>query len=207
MKKCFLLFFVVFLQASGAFCKAKKEVGIIKNWDTVNSKTNGSYVAYSFLGKPFVILGSSLWNLLKCTGYAFYNFAGGYSTVTNGQFFWKMPDTKKAREKAAVARKNNGIAHYPEYHKPFTNNTMEVYTYKQKTDNVFSELTDNQVKIYDETHTHYDNTISVSRSAQADANSTAAVIGVAGTALTIPISGTTFVLGAAAGVAGNIYGK
>lgn len=174
---------------------------------TVTSKTNGKYVAYSFLGKPFVILGASAWNLIKCTGYAFINFAGGYNTVTNGEFFWKMPDTKGAKEKAAEARKNNGIAYYPEYHKAFTDNTIEVYSFKQKTDNNFSVLAENTVKVYDEQHTTYDNSISVSMSAAADANATAAVVGLAGTIVTVPVSAVTFVGGAVAGVYTNVVGN
>lgn len=173
---------------------------------TVKSIPNTNYIIYSFLGKPFVILGSSAWSLLKCTGYAFINFAGGYSTVTKGDFFWKMPDTKAAKKKADEARKNNGISHYPEYHKPFTDNTIDVYCFKQRTDNTFAVLTDNKANIFDEQHSKYDTSISVSRSATADANSTAAVIGLVGTIVTVPISVITWVGGAAAGVYANVTG-
>ncbi|MBO7613521.1 MAG: hypothetical protein J6S81_06890, partial [Treponema sp.] len=50
----------------------------------------------------------------------------------------------------------------------------------------------------------YDNSISVTRSISADANATASVIGVAGTALTIPVSAVTWVGGAVLGMNSEI---
>ena len=174
---------------------------------TVNSTPNTPYIVYSFLGKPFVTVGATAWNLVKCSGYALINFVGGYSTITEGKFMWVMPDTKKAKEKAALARKNNGISHYPEYHKAFTNNTIEVYRYKQNSENQFSKLEENEVKVYDVVRESFDNSISVSRSAAADANSTAAVIGLVGTGVTVPVSVITWGGGAAAGIYMSIMGK
>ena len=173
---------------------------------TVNSTPNTGYIVYSFLGKPFVIVGSTAWNLLKCTGYAFVNFVGGYSTVSNGNFLWMMPDTEGAKKKAAEARANNGIAYYPEYHKPFTDNTIAVYSYKQKGENEFLVLS-GDMKVYDEQERNYDNSISVSRSASADAQSTAAVIGVVGTCVTVPVSAVMWGGGFLAGVCTTALGN
>ena len=84
---------------------------------------------------------------------------------------------------------------------------MEVYTFKKKTDNDFSLLSDNNVKVYDEQHSHYDNSMSVSMSAKADANSTAAVVGLVGTVITVPVSAITWVGGAAIGIYSNVVGN
>lgn len=190
------------------------EKGVIKTETvvenvTVKSAPNTQYIAYSFLGKPFVVVGSSLLQLVKCSGYALINFAGGYSAVTGGNIFWKMPDVKAAKEKAKFARENNGISHYPEYHVPFTNNRMEVYSYKQNTGTKFSMLEENKdkVQVYGETRTSYDDKISVKMSAAADASSTAAVVGMVGTGITVPVSVITWIGGAAAGIYSSAMGK
>ena len=171
---------------------------------TVESYPNGKYITYSILGKPFVILGSSAWSLLKCCGYALINFAGGYNAAsgnTSGAF-WMMPDTKKAKEKAKAARAANGISAYPEYHLTFTNNHIVVQKISSETENVFSS-DKKEVKILAEETLEYDNTISIERSVSADAASTSATIGMVGTIITVPVSAITWVGGAAAGIYGQ----
>ena len=54
--------------------KTRSEICVEKV--TVHSTVDSGYLAYSFLGKPFVILGATTWNILKCFGYAFINFGG-----------------------------------------------------------------------------------------------------------------------------------
>ena len=174
---------------------------------SVASSLNTPYMLYSFVGKPFVVLGSSGLSLVKCLGYACVNFIGGYSAATGGDVFWMMPDTKKAKEKAAYARENNGISYYPEYHKAFTNNHIEVTSYNQDTSNKFSQLTDNEAKVSNEEHLSYDNSLSVERSISADANATASVVGWVGTAITVPVSAITWVGGAAFGLYSSIMGS
>ena len=165
----------------------------------VESTPNSSYIFYSVLGKPLVIVGTSSWNLLKCVGYAFINFMGGYNTVVNGNFFWKMPDVKKSREKAVIARASNAITTYPEYHLPFTNNHISVTATTSETTNAFSDSA-KQVKVLAEENYEYDNTLSVERTASADANATAATIGMVGTVVTVPVSAITWIGGAAFGI-------
>lgn len=165
----------------------------------VDSSTNRSFVTYTILGKPFVILGATSWNLLKCAGFAFVNFLGGYNTVVNGDFFWLMPDVKKAKTKAAQARAANGISVYPEYHKAFTNNTITVNETTAEAVNEFA-LSSGDVKVLSKESFSYTNKLSVKRSAIADANATTAVIGLVGTIITVPVSVITWIGGAAAGI-------
>ena len=54
---------------------------------TVESKTNAGFVAYTFLGKPFVIAGCVSLELLKSCGYALGNLIGGYNTIYKGKLF------------------------------------------------------------------------------------------------------------------------
>ena len=61
--------------------KTRSEICVEKV--TVHSTVDSGYLAYSFLGKPFVILGATTWNILKCFGYAFINFGGGYNFATS----------------------------------------------------------------------------------------------------------------------------
>ncbi len=166
---------------------------------TVKSRLNVGYMLYQFLGKPFVIVGATVYNLTKCAAYATVNFIGGYLSMTSSEdgLVWMMPDVKKAKQNAAWARENNGIKHYPEYHKAFTNNHISVES--------ISNGIDQQGNLIKTKQTYsYDNSISVKRSISADANSTAAVIGVAGTALTIPVSAVTWVGGAVFGIYSEI---
>lgn len=186
--------------------KTRNEICVEKV--TVHSTLNSGYIAYSFLGKPFVILGATTWNILKCFGYAFMNFGGGYNLATgnyssNNDSVWMLPSYKKSKEKAAVAKENNKIKHYPEYHKAFTNNHIEVDTYNQIAGAESSRLSDSE-KIYAIQHSEFDNTMSVSLSSKADAASTSATANIIGTAVTIPISVVTWVGGAAIGVVGGI---
>lgn len=186
--------------------KTRSEICVEKV--TVHSTLNSGYIAYSFLGKPFVILGATTWNILKCFGYAFMNFGGGYNLATgnyssNNDSVWMLPSCKKSKEKAAVAKENNKIKHYPEYHKAFTNNHIEVDTYNQMSGAESSSLFDSE-KIYAIQHSEFDNTMSVSLSSKADAASTAATANIIGTAVTISISVVTWVGGAAIGVVGGI---
>lgn len=172
----------------------------------VVSTPNGRYIAYSALGKPFVILGSAVWNVIKCVGYAFINFSGGYNLVSGKHNenapVWMLPSYKKSRQKAAEAKEANKIQHYPEYHLPFTDNHIEVDKY-DRTIGVEALLSEDAEKIAVVEHHEYDNTISVSLSSKADAASVAASAGLVGTAVTLPVSVATWVGGAAFG----IYGK
>ncbi len=170
---------------------------------TVESVPNKSYIAYSIIGKPFVILGSTAWNLLKSVGYAAINFAGGYSTVTGGKTFWMMPDYKKAKAKADENRAANQIKAYPEYHLPFTNNHITVHKISSETTNEFSNGGED-VKVLSEEKLSFDNSISVGRSVTADAAATASVVGLVGTVITIPVSVVTWIGGAAAGIYVNM---
>lgn len=186
--------------------KTRSEICVEKV--TVHSTVDSGYLAYSFLGKPFVILGATTWNILKCFGYAFINFGGGYNFATgnyssNNDSAWMLPSYKKSKEKAAVAKEANRIKHYPEYHKAFTNNHIEVDTYNQMFGAESSRLSDSE-KIYAVQHSEFDNTMSVSLSSKADAASTAATANIIGTAVTIPISAITWVGGAAIGICGSI---
>ena len=187
---------------------AKKRSEICVEKVTVHSTLNSGYVAYSFLGKPFVILGATTWNILKCFGYAFMNFGGGYNLATgnyssNNDSVWMLPSYKKSKEKASVAKEINRIKHYPEYHKAFTNNHIEVDTYNQMSGAESSSISDSE-KIYAIQHSEFDNTMSVSLSSKSDAASTAATANIIGTAVTIPISVVTWVGGAAIGLVGGI---
>lgn len=186
--------------------KTRSEICVEKV--TVHSTVDSGYVAYSFLGKPFVILGATTWNILKCFGYAFMNFGGGYNLATgnyssNNDSAWMLPSYKKSKEKAAVAKEANRIKHYPEYHKAFTNNHIEVDTYNQIAGAESSRLSDSE-KIYAVQHSEFDNTMSISLSSKADAASTAATANIIGTAVAIPISAITWVGGAAIGICGSI---
>lgn len=165
----------------------------------VESTPNKAYIAYSFLGKPFVIAGCTAWGLIKCAGYAFINFSGGYSTVRGDGFFWKMPDVAKSQAKANAAREANRITSYPKYHIPFTNNHITVNTITTETSNAFSK-SGREVKVTSKQELEFDNSISVARSAKADANSTASVIGLVGTIVTVPVSAVTWVGGAVFGI-------
>ncbi|MBR1403656.1 MAG: hypothetical protein IJ558_05715 [Treponema sp.] len=167
----------------------------------VESVPNGNYIFYSIVGKPFVILGVTTWNLIKCAGYAFINFAGGYNAVAgkNDRVIWMMPSYKKSRAKADAAKEANKIEHYPEYHLPFTNNHITVEKYDRDI-SVLTLADENAEEITPIERYEYDNTMSVERSASADAASTAAVAGVIGTVVTIPVSAVTWVGGAASGI-------
>lgn len=170
---------------------------------TVESTINGKYLTYSLLGKPFVIAGVTAWNIVKCTGYAFLNFACGYNILDHeeGEPYWMMPDVEAAKEKADAAREANRIV-YPEYHKPFTNNHITVEKFTTETENAFSSS--EQVHVIAQETREYDNTISVERSVEKDANATARVAGYIGTAVTVPISAITFVGGIVARIAYEI---
>lgn len=186
--------------------KTRSEICVEKV--TVHSTVDSGYLAYSFLGKPFVILGATTWNILKCFGYAFINFGGGYNFATgnyssNNDSVWMLPSYKKSKEKATAAKEANRIKHYPKYHKAFTNNHIEVDTYNQIAGAESSRLSDSE-KIYAIQHSEFDNTMSVSLSSKADAASTAATANIIGTAVTIPISAITWVGGAAIGICGSI---
>lgn len=186
--------------------KTRSEICVEKV--TVHSTVDSGYVAYSFLGKPFVILGATTWNILKCFGYAFINFGGGYNFATgnyssNNDSAWMLPSYKKSKEKASVAKEINRIKHYPEYHKAFTNNHIEVDTYNQMAGTESSILSDSE-KIYAVQHSEFDNTMSVSLSSKADAASTTAAANIIGTAVTIPVSLITWTGGAMIGIVGGI---
>lgn len=169
---------------------------------TVESKTDGKYLAYSFLGKPFVILGSATWGLIKCVGYSFANFMGGMNFGMGGNNYWVMPSVKEAVEKRKKAKAENTLS-YPEFHKPFTKNHIIVEAMQTKTENLFTGaektiVTASEVRAYD-------NTIKISKSAEADAASIASVVNVVGNVVTIPVSGFSWFCGLVYGVGLNSY--
>ncbi len=164
---------------------------------SVESTPNMKFVAYSFLGKPFVILGSSVWNLVKCVGYGCINFFGGYTTVTDRNFLWVTPDIAGSKKKYQEQRVKNTIV-YPEYHVPFTDNKIAVKKMNTEVSNIFKE--NNTVKVLSEEEFVYDNTLSVKKSASADAALTASVVGVVGSVVSVPISGVTWLGGAVYGI-------
>lgn len=170
---------------------------------TVVSNTNGSYIAYSFLGKPFVIAGASVWNVLKCFGYAVINFMGGYAFFDGySDDFWLMPSYSASKAKADAAKEANSIKYYPEYHIPFTNNhiTVDKYNRDVEVKKILGEDAENITAVE---HYEYDNTMSVTLSAETDAVSTAAVAGVVGTVITIPVSGASWIMGFVAAAANS----
>lgn len=167
---------------------------------TVISTSNTNYILYSFLGKPLVIAGATAWNVLKCAGYALINFGGGYNLTTGkGDSLWKLPSFKDSQEKAAIAREENRIKYYPEYHIPFTDNKIIVDKYDKNIE-VEKLVGEDAEQITAVEHQEYDNSMSVSLSAKADAASTAATANLVGTVVTIPVSVVTWVAGAAYGI-------
>ncbi len=191
------------VEAAGKSYKTSEKIEEI----SVESYPNGEYIFYSIAGKPFVILGSSLWNLIKCLGYAFYNFSGGYSllsgTLPEGMSPWKMPSIKTAQQKFSQAKEANKIKYYPEYHLPFTNNTIKVQTVEQESLAAF--ITAENVEVKRTTIDVLKNTLSVQKSVSSDATYTAGVVGVIGTAVTIPVSVVTWIGGAGVAVLSKIY--
>lgn len=176
-----------------------KQVVVVSSENVrVESTPNVGYIMYSIFGKPFVILGSTVWNITRCAGFALVNFIGGYTTARYGEFLWLMPDVKKAAARADAARVKNSMV-YPEYHLPFTDNHIAVKKMKTEVSNEFS-ASEPEVKVMSSEEFEYDNTLSVSRSAAADADATTSVIGLAGTVSTIPVSAVTWVGGAAYGI-------
>lgn len=167
----------------------------------VESEPNKKYILYTFAGKPFVLAGVTAWNLVKCGGYALINFSGGYNAATGNASgaYWKLPSYKKSKEKAAAAKEANKIQYYPEYHVPLTNNHIVVEKYDRDI-SVRSLAGGDSEEIVPIERYEYDNTMSVERSASKDAASTAAVAGLVGTAVTIPVSVLSWVGGAAAGI-------
>lgn len=175
---------------------------------TVRSVPNGQYIFYQILGKPFVILGSGTWNILKCVGYSFMNFTCGYN-LTSGKTeenlpLWMMPSFSTAKKKFSEAKAANAIEHYPQYHLPFTNNTIEVTKIEQETGS--AHITPENAHVTRTASERFDNTLSVTRSASADAKYTAGVAGLIGTATTIPVSVLTWVGGAAFGIYAQTQG-
>ncbi len=170
---------------------------------TVESEPNTEYIVYSFLGKPFVILGTGVWNILKCAGYAIINAGAGYNMTLGSERadlpIWMMPSMSTAREKFEEAKEANEIPYYPEYHIPFTNNRITVVTTEQHSNEAF--ITKKNAVVVSRVSRDYTNTMSVQRSAQADAAYTAGVAGLIGTGVTIPVAGLSWVAGFAAGIA------
>lgn len=178
----------------------KKRTENVTERVTVISTSNTNYILYSFLGKPLVIAGATAWNILKCAGYALINFGGGYNLTTGkGDSLWKLPSFKDSQEKAAIAREENRIKYYPEYHIPFTDNKIIVDKYDKNIE-VEKLMGEDAEQITAVEHQEYDNSMSVSLSAKADAASTAATANLVGTVVTIPVSVVTWVAGAAYGI-------
>ena len=178
----------------------KKRTENVTERVTVISTSNTNYILYSFLGKPLVIAGATAWNILTCAGYALINFGGGYNLTTGkGDSLWKLPSFKDSQEKAAIAREENRIKYYPEYHIPFTDNKIIVDKYDKNIE-VEKLMGEDAEQITAVEHQEYDNSMSVSLSAKADAASTAATANLVGTVVTIPVSVVTWVAGAAYGI-------
>lgn len=187
--------------AASADTAANMHVEKLEEKVIVESTPNSNFIVYSIIGKPFVIVGSASWNVLRCAGYAFVNFLGGYNAVTgtvSGAPLWYLPSYSKSKAKAQKAKEANKIQHYPQYHLPFTNNHIIVTTVKSETDAAFTDQA--QVRITDKTVAEYDTELSVARSAKADAASTMAVASLIGTVVTIPVSVVTWIGGAVFGV-------
>ena len=169
---------------------------------SVESTVNIPYVLYFTLGKPFVIMGASLLNLLECTGYAFLNFMGGFcyskGDYSSSDSIWYMPSFKTAAENFKTAKEKKKIENYPEYHIPFTNNEIKVHETDEYAESYF--ITKDNVNLKKDTVRYLKNTMSVSLSASADMDYTAGVVGLIGTGITIPISVTSWVLGFLAGI-------
>ena len=165
---------------------------------TVRSTPNGWYILYQVAGKPFVLAGCTFWNLVKCAGYALYNFSGGYHFVTGSGTIWKTPSWSTAKDRFSEAREENRIEYYPEYHLPFTNNEITVRAIDQETAAAY--LSRESAVVTRETTFHVDNQLSVQRSAAADAAYTAGIVGLIGTGVTIPVSVITWGGGALVGL-------
>ncbi|MBQ9622794.1 MAG: hypothetical protein IJR39_05595 [Treponema sp.] len=188
--------------------KDSSESLVVSKKITVTSTPNKSYIFYQFAGKPFVIAGATAWNLIKCAGYACINFIGGYNAA-NGNIdgtIWMIPSWSKSKEKAELAKEENKVQVYPEYHIPFTNNHIVVEKYNQDISVVALSQENSEIITPVERH-EYDNSMSVERSAKADAASTAAFAGLIGTAVTIPVSAVSWVGGAAAGIYAQTVNK
>ncbi len=176
---------------------------------TVKSYPDQNYIMYSIFGKPFVIAGCTAWNFVKCVGYACINFAGGYQLVTGGNGwgphkdeYWLMPSFKTAHRKFEEAKEKNAIEHYPEYHLPFTDNTIIIEGSVQESADAY--LTPENSHVTRSYREEIPNELSVARSAAADAAYTAGVVGVIGTGVTIPVGVVSWIGGAAAGIASQM---
>ena len=107
-------------------------------------------------------------------------------------------DVKGSLEKAKYYKEQNRIKVYPEYHKTFTNNktTVSKIIYEAET----IEKDENEMNVISKEEYEYDNTLSVSLSALADAHETCGIVGAAGAIITVPISVGTWILGAVYGL-------
>ncbi len=168
----------------------------------VDSRLNKKYLAYSFLGKPFVVLGASTCSLVKCTGFALWNFVnaatfGLYATIKNDSKdiseFFTLPNFNKNKERLAEARRKNAIE-YPEFHKAFTDSHLTVTTTQSEITNVFSD-DQKQVRVIAKDTASYDNTLSVKNTVITDVYATTAVVDYIGTAITIPIAVASYPIG------------
>ena len=166
----------------------------------VRSKPNGKYIAYTFLGKPFVILGSTIFNLCRSVGYSVINFLGGYASVADSKFLWIMPDVKGAKAKATQAKVENQIV-YPEYHIPLTDNHIVIDKVTGETESRVSEIDPDEIHITTSEVHEYDNSLSVKKSVEKDVNRTTSIVGLIGTIITVPISAVSWVFGAVFGIA------
>ena len=189
----------------GGAIRNVKNIGAGLNTCSVTKATTAlGNVFYQIAGKPFVILGVASWNIIKCFGYAVWNFGSGYNLI-NGKYtggLWTFPNYEKTKARAEVAKEENRIQYYPQYHLPFTNNP--IYVEKYDRDISVTMLEDGKIEeIVPVESYEVDNSLSVKRSAAADAASTAAITGLIGTVITIPISAISWVGGIVAGVAVN----
>lgn len=177
--------------------KSEEDMTIVKIDEkaVVYSKTNGGYVAYSFLGKPFIILGCSIWELLKSCGYAFLNIGSGARAAQGYKSKIYFPDTKGKLAKAKYYNEQNKITAYPEYHKPFTDNKITVSKVSYAAQTV--KVAENEMQVASNETYEIDNTLSVKKSVMADAYATAGVMGVIGAIITMPISVISYIVGAA----------
>ncbi|MCR5723769.1 MAG: hypothetical protein K6G80_01630 [Treponema sp.] len=177
----------------------------------VDSTIDKSYTAYALLGRPLVIAGSTAFSLCKCSVYAVGNVIVGwifpFQFVMPAQdrkdfsFDFKVvaPSFSKTFERARAAREKARVKDYPEYFHRFTENHMVVQTSKSEITNKTS-ADEKTVRVIAKDSMEYDNKLSVSASAVADAYTTFSVVDVIGTSITIPIAAACWVGGIALGI-------
>lgn len=176
---------------------------------TIDRSLDLPYTAYWFFGKPFVIVGSSVYNLGKCAGCACLNFLGGFSFVTKayedknsiifghllGGKIWFSPSVSEAYDNYKVAKKK-AVVQLPEYHKKFCKEKITIEVFESFSDNYRFSSKTNQLKVKE--RNVYDNSISLSSTVMEDAYMTSAIMRVAGNVVTLPVAAATWLCGSLA---------